>query len=411
MPKVCLEEAHTNLMLTVTEARNLILQQARSFGIETILLSEAYERVLAEDIYTDRDYPPFNRSAMDGYALKFKDLSNHKEFRLVDDMLAGERIKSLTEEGTCIKIMTGAPVPEGADLVIRVEDSEINDGMVKFKSLPFRNWLNIAMQGEDSRIGEMVLKKSTIIHASTSGLLASLGRSNVKVYSLPKVSIISTGNEIKAVGDFVLPHQIRDSNSYTIASFFQHYNIEIVSRKLVSDRKEEIKHAIESLKDMDILILSGGVSMGDADFVPEVLNACGVKTIFHKVQIKPGKPLWFGILDNKTVVFALPGNPVSCQVAFKVFIEPFLRACFGLTACQTIKLPLTSARKKKSSFEEYFPCILLPYGPHSGLQQIRNNGSGDFTSITRSAGLSVHPAEIEELKEGDVVEFIPWRGI
>jgi len=398
-------------MLTVTEARNLILQHARSFGIETILLSEAYERVLAEDIYADRDYPPFNRSAMDGYALKFKDLDKFKEFKLVAEMLAGEGIKSLIEEGACIKIMTGAPVPQGADLVIRVEDSELNDGMVKFKSLPSKIWQNIAIQGEDARLGELVLKKSTIINASTSGLLASLGRSNVKVHSLPKVSIISTGNEIKAVEDAVLRHQIRDSNSYTIASFFQHYNIDIASRKLVSDLKEEIKHAIESLKDMDILILSGGVSMGDADFVPEVLNECGVKTIFHKVQIKPGKPLWFGVRDNKKVVFALPGNPVSCQVAFKVFIEPFLRACFDLPPCQTIKLPLTSIRKKKSSFEEYFPCILGQFGSQAGLQQIKNNGSGDFTSITRSSGLAVHPAEIEELKEGDVVEFIPWRGI
>lgn len=397
-------------MLTVDEARNLILQHARSFDTETILLSEAHNRVLAEDIFADRDYPPFNRSAMDGYALKFTDIVKYKEFRLVAEMLAGESVKSLIEEGTCIKIMTGAPVPEGADLVIRVEDSEINDGMVKFKSLPSKIWQNIAIQAEDARLGELVLKKSTIINASTSGLLASLGRSKVCVYSLPKVAIISTGNEIKSVEDAVLPHQIRDSNSYTIASFFQHYNIDITSRKLVSDRKEEIKHAINSLKNMDILILSGGVSMGDADFVPEVLNECGVKTIFHKVQIKPGKPLWFGSRD-KAVVFALPGNPVSCQVAFKVFIEPFLRASFGLPLCQTIKLPLISNRKKKSSFEEYFPCILAPFGPTSGLQQIKNNGSGDFTSITRSLGLAVHPEEIEELNEGNVIEFIPWRGI
>ncbi len=398
-------------MLTVTEAQRLILQQARSFGIETILLSESYDRVLAEDVYADRDYPPFNRSAMDGYVLKFKDIEKFKEFKLVGEMLAGESIKSLKEEGTCIKIMTGAPVPEGADLVIRIEDSELKDGMVKFKSLPSRIWQNIAIKGEDAKSGEMVLQKSTIINAGTSGLLASLGRNNVRVYSLPKVSIVSTGNEIKAVGDAVLPHQIRDSNSYTIASFFQHYNIDIASRQLVPDRKEDIKNAIESLNDVDILILSGGVSMGDADFVPEVLADCGVKELFHKVQIKPGKPLWFGVRDNKTVVFALPGNPVSCQVAFKVFIEPFLRACFGLPPCHTLNLPLIGIRKKKSSFEEYFPCTLELFGSQTGLHQIKNNGSGDFTSVTRSSGLAVQPAEIEELKEGDFIEFIPWRGI
>ncbi|MCR6638581.1 MAG: molybdopterin molybdotransferase MoeA [Sporocytophaga sp.] len=398
-------------MLTVTEARNQILQQARSFGAETILLSESFDRILAEDVCADRDYPPFNRSAMDGYALKFNDIDRYKEFRLVGEMLAGEGIKSLKEEGTCIKIMTGAPVPEGADLVIRVEDSELKDGMVKFKSYPSRCWQNIAIRGEDAKSGEKVLQKSTIINASTSGLLASLGKNLVSVYSLPKVAIISTGNEIKSAGDIVLPHQIRDSNSYTIASFFQHYYIDIVSRQLVSDRKVDIKNVIKSLDEVDILILSGGVSMGDADFVPEVLSDCGVKEVFHKVQIKPGKPLWFGVRDNKTVVFALPGNPVSCQVAFKVFIEPFLRACFGLSPCQTIKLPLAGNRKKKSSFEEYFPCALGPFGSQTGLLPIKNNGSGDFTSVTRSFGLAMQPAEIEELKEGDFVEFIPWKGI
>ena len=398
-------------MLTVTEARNLILQQARSFGTDTILLSESFDRILAEDVCADRDYPPFNRSAMDGYALKFNDIDKYKEFRLVGEMLAGEGIKSLKEEGTCIKIMTGAPVPEGADIVIRVEDSELKDGMVKFKSYPSKIWQNIAIRGEDAKSGEKVLQKSTIINASTSGLLASLGKNLVSVYSLPKVAIISTGNEIKSAGDVVLPHQIRDSNSYTIASFFQHYSIEIVSRQLVSDRKVDIKNAIKSLNEVDILILSGGVSMGDADFVPEVLSDCGVKEVFHKVQIKPGKPLWFGVRDNKTVVFALPGNPVSCQVAFKVFIEPFLRACFGLPPWQTIKLPLTGNRKKKSSFEEYFPCALGTFGSQTGLLPIKNNGSGDFTSVTLSSGLAMQPAEIEELKEGDFVEFIPWKGI
>jgi molybdopterin molybdotransferase len=398
-------------MLTVTEARNLILQQARSFGTDTILLSESFDRILAEDVCADRDYPPFNRSAMDGYALKFNDIDKHKEFRLVGEMLAGEGIKSLKEEGTCIKIMTGAPVPEGADIVIRVEDSELKDGMVKFKSYPSKIWQNIAIRGEDAKSGEKVLHKSTIINASTSGLLASLGKNLVSVYSLPKVAIISTGNEIKSAGDVVLPHQIRDSNSYTIASFFQHYSIEIVSRQLVSDRKVDIKNAIKILNEVDILILSGGVSMGDADFVPEVLIDCGVKEVFHKVQIKPGKPLWFGVRDNKTVVFALPGNPVSCQVAFKVFIEPFLRACFGLHPCQTIKLPLAGNRKKKSSFEEYFPCALGTFGSQTGLLPIKNNGSGDFTSVTLSSGLAMQPAEIEELKEGNFVEFIPWKGI
>ncbi len=398
-------------MLTVTEARSLILQHARSFGVEAILLSESYDRVLAEDVCADRDYPPFNRSAMDGYALKYNDIDKYKEFRLVGAMLAGEGIKALKEEGTCIKIMTGAPVPEGADLVIRVEDSELKDGIVKFKSYPSKIWQNIAIKGEDAKSGEKVLLMSTIINASTSGLLASLGKNLVSVYSLPKVAIISTGNEIKAAGDAVLPHQIRDSNSYTIASFFQHYNIDVVSRQLVSDRKEDIKNSIKSLDDLDILILSGGVSMGDADFVPEVLAECGVKEIFHKVQIKPGKPLWFGVRDNKTVVFALPGNPVSCQVAFKVFIEPFLRACFGLPPCQILKLPLIGSRKKKSSFEEYFPCVLGTFGSQTGLHPIKINGSGDFTSVTRSSGLAIQPAEIEELQEGDFVEFIPWKGI
>jgi len=397
-------------MLTVSEARHLIVQQARSYGVETVPLSEAGNRILAEAVYADRDYPPFNRSAVDGYALRFKDIGHITSYRLVAQMLAGEPVKALTEEGTCIKIMTGAPVPQGADLVIRVEDAEEREEMVQFKMLPLKRWQNIALQGEDAKDGTMVLPHSIVINPSIVGLLASLGRATVRVYSLPRVAVISTGDEIKAVEVAVLPHQIRDSNSYTIASFFRNYGIETVSRQLVSDRKEELKKAVEHVRGADILILSGGVSMGSADFVPEVLAACGVRKLFHKVQIKPGKPLWFGV-GEKTVVFALPGNPVSCQVAFKVFIEPFLRACFGLTALPFIKLPLTSVRKKKSSFEEYFPCTLVADKASTGLLPVKNNGSGDFTSLACSAGIALHPAEREELKVGDLVDFIFWNGI
>jgi molybdopterin molybdotransferase len=396
-------------MINVKAAISLILGEARDFGPEEIFIENSYGRVLYEDIRADRDYPPFNRSAMDGFALRYADLAVCREFTIIEEVHAGSVAEKKISAGTCIKIMTGAPVPEEADLVIKVEDAVIHSNKVTFNNTDLKAWANISKKGEDTIKGETILKKGQICSPNVISVLAVLGKEMVSVFRLPEIAIISTGNEVVNLGATTLPHQIRDSNSYALKAFLMNYGIKVNTYLLVKDEKEGIRKALESVIHNDIVIISGGVSMGDADFVPEALTACKVTNIFHKVAIKPGKPLWFGRTANKGVVFGLPGNPMSCQVAFKVFIEPYLRKCFTMDPHKILLLPLCGHKKKKTKFHEYFPCNIITTDGKSELQPVKINGSGDVLSTINSHGLGLHPSEAEDLKNGETVSFIYWN--
>jgi molybdopterin molybdotransferase len=395
-------------MLAVKEAQAIICQLAKNFGVETVSIQNAQGRVLAEEVLADRDYPPFNRAAMDGYAIRAEDFleTGLREFQITEEIYAGALPSKNITKGTCYKIMTGASTPLNADTIIRIEDAEQNGTKVFFRIDQVKKGQNIAKKGEDRKEGELVLKKNTRLNAPEIAALAVLGKKEVSVHKLPVISIISTGDEVVPIAQIVLPHQIRNSNQYSIEGFLKNYSIKVADKRLVTDNKEVISKAILDFIDSDILILSGGVSMGDADFVPEVLNAAGVEKIFHKVAMKPGKPLWFG-KSRRGVVFALPGNPMSVQVAFKVFIEPFLRKCFGLPDSLILKMPMATERIKKVSFDEFFPCVIENEG-HSMLRPVVVNGSGDVTSTLYSHGLALHDQERKELKEGDLVDFFFW---
>jgi molybdopterin molybdotransferase len=395
-------------MINVKAALALILGEARDFGSEEIAIEESSGRILYEDIRADRDYPPFNRSAMDGFALRHQDLASCREFNIIEEVHAGSVAVKKISKGTCIKIMTGAPVPEEADLVIKVEDAIYRLNKVSFNNTDLKPWTNISKKGEDATKEKILLKKGQGCTPNVISVLAVLGKAKVKVFRSPSVAILSTGNEVMPVGAPILPHQIRDSNSYALKGFLMNYRINVKICLLVKDDKEEIRKAFESVMRSDIIIISGGVSMGDADFVPACLAACKVTNVFHKVAIKPGKPLWFGRTENKGVVFGLPGNPMSCQVAFKVFIEPFLRKCFSMESGQIIKLPLSEDKKKKTKFDEYFPCMIISANEKSELKPIKINGSGDIVSTLNSHGLALHGSDSEDLKKGQEVTFIPW---
>lgn len=395
-------------MLTIKEAQAIIGKQAKQFGVETVSIQAAQGRILAEDIMADRNYPPFNRAAMDGYAIRAEDFSENdlREFLVIEEIYAGAVSTKTLTKGSCYKIMTGSSTPLEADTIIRVEDSIQKENKVTFLVSTIKKGQNIAKCGEDRKEGTLVLKKNTTLDALQIAALAVLGKNNVGVHKLPVVSIISTGNEVIPIDQPVLPHQIRNSNQYTLESFLKNYSIKVAATRLVPDNKEELSNAVADFIHSDILILSGGVSMGDADYVPEILTASGVEKVFHKVAIKPGKPLWFG--KSKTgVVFALPGNPMSVQVAFKVFVEPFLRACFGLPPAMVLELPMAADRIKKVSFDEYFPCTIDNDGG-SSLMPVPINGSGDVTSLLYSHGLALQESDQKELKKGDLVDFLFW---
>ncbi len=402
-------------MTSIQQALDLILSSAKSFGIEEVSIHDAFNRVLAENIYADRDYPPFNRSAMDGYAVIASDFTKSipivigTELKLIEKLLAGGVANQKVITGTCIKIMTGAPVPEGADAVVRVEDTIEKVDFVIFNVSVVKHKQNIATQAEDACKGDLIIKKNVVLSATEISVLAVTGKSKVTVYKLPDISIVSTGNEIVSVESAILPHQIRDSNSYSIKGFLKLYSISSVNTFHVADDKIKLKEVIKNNLNKDILILSGGVSKGDADYVPEVLLSLGVREVFHHVKIKPGAPLWFGVMPAGGIVFGLPGNPVSVQVAFKVFIEPFICRCFNMEALQSLYLPLFNEKLKKTKFTEYFPCKLITKNKVTGIVSTKMNGSGDISATLGSHGIAIHPEEVDTIKENDIVEFYFWN--
>ncbi|TGL75973.1 molybdopterin molybdotransferase MoeA [Leptospira jelokensis] len=396
-------------MIPYEEAIQFIDQEAKSFGTESVPLLEAYGRILAESVLADRDYPPFNRSAMDGFAIALKDFEANKQFVYERELHAGSTLKKLPEE-TVIRIMTGAPVPEGFDVVIKIEDTILsehqNQKMVKFPIENVSLWQNIAKQGEDAIKSDPMLSVGTYLNLSEVSLLASLGTMDVTVFSLPKVKIISTGNEVVPFGVTPLPHQIRDSNSVTISTFLKKWKITPIEISRVPDDVSIIKNTIEQSLDCDILILSGGVSMGEMDLVPSILKELGVETIFHKTAIKPGKPIWFG-KKKKTIVFGLPGNPFSVQTCLRIFIDPFLRSCFSQKKEVYLKFPISQTKKKKHSLTEFFP-VRFTTNEKTRLEAIAFNGSGDIKAGIFSDGLALFPSESKEILSESSIQFLPW---
>ena len=387
-------------MQSIENALELILSNKQNFGTETISIHDCLDRVLAEDIYADRDYPPFNRATMDGYAIISQDINIGKNnlLKITDTIHAGEAKQFALESGNCIKIMTGAPVPKRANAVIRIEDTHINGNEIHFNVKQLKENQNIAIQGEDARKGDLLI----------ISLLAVTGHAKLEVYKLPIIAIVSTGNEIVAVESVIQPHQIRDSNVHTLKNSLLNYCISAIQTALIVDDKIALKNTISELLNTDIIIISGGVSKGDADYVPEILKHLGVIEIFHRVSIKPGNPLWFGKMPNGGVVFGLPGNPISVQVGYKVFIESFIRKCFDMEPIEPIFLPLLGEKSKKSNFTEYFPCKLTHENKKSGLAINKMNTSGDISTTNNSDGIAIHPSEKQIIEKGEFVEFYFW---
>lgn len=393
-------------MINYTEARTMIRSKAHSFGTDTLPLEQAYGRVLNETVRADRDYPPFNRATMDGYALRTEDLQGGvREFRVVATILAGDTTSRQLSAGECYKIMTGASVPADADMVIRREDTEEGELSICIRVDTARPFLNIARQGEDLRAGDLVIDSPCIGEPAIIGLLASLGQKELTVARLPKVALITTGNEIVSVATQPGPAQIRNSNRWLLQAFLKKWQINPWSYQHVPDDKALLRNAIEEALSADMIILCGGVSAGDADYVPGMLEAAGVTRLFHKLAIKPGKPVWCGMGPRDTMVFALPGNPFSCVVGFILLIQPFLQACFGLPEKAHLGLPLGTAKKKHTPLDEFFPVRV--HGAPAKLLPVSLNGSGDIRLGMQANALALHPAGMPDLEEGTNIIYFP----
>ncbi|MGY3212730.1 molybdopterin molybdotransferase MoeA [Mucilaginibacter sp. HD30] len=391
-------------MITVEQAEELILSNAGDYGAEIILFEESLERVLAETIKADRDLPPFDRVSMDGIAMRYADFEKGiRTFVIKATQAAGDTPVNVEQTGECVEIMTGAALPESVDTVIRYEDLEISDGKATLQVKDIKKGQNIHIRGADRRQGDVILTPGRIITPAVISMVASVGETELRVKRKPRVVIISSGDEIVEAEAKPTPYQIRGSNSYMVKAVLAQAGID-TGMVHVPDEPEAIKSILQQcLVNFDVLLLSGGISMGKFDYIPQVLKELQVEQIFHKVQQRPGKPVWFGKHENGPVVFAFPGNPVATFMCTQRYFLPWLSKTLGaeakmatyavLNADITFHPPLQYFLQVKLSFTEEGRLLATP---------IEGNGSGDFANLADTDAFMELPLNKTEFKKGEV---------
>ena len=314
-------------MLTPAQAESLIEQHLTCLPIESLPLTQAAGAVLRENIYAERDHPPFDRVAMDGVALLAAGAaSNAGRLRVVGTQNAGDLPQTLSDPDACIEIMTGAVLPNGCDAVVPVEHIQRNGAIAELGRKAVQQWQNVHRRGSDCRQGELLLTAGTRLFAPEVAIAAGAGMARVRVSAQPMIVVISTGNELVEPGELIEPHQVRRSNAYGITAALRQHGFARVADDHVRDDEAALEERLKfHLRTHDVLILSGGVSMGKLDLVPKVLERLGVNLVFHHVAQRPGKPMWFGVAQSGPAVFALPGNPVSTLVCLSRYVLPALR--------------------------------------------------------------------------------------
>jgi molybdopterin molybdotransferase len=383
-------------MISFDEAYECVMSSVRLLAAERVGLHDAWNRILAEDVRADRDLPPFPKSAMDGFACRREDLQN--DLVVVETIQAGSMPRITLGKNECAKIMTGARLPEGADCVIEVElTAQVAENAIRFTGAKAPN--NICFQGEDIRQGELVIAKGTRLGPPGIAMLATMGCTQPLVACRPRVGIIATGTEL--VEPWVEPSesQIRNSNScqlwahvLSMAAVPSYYGI-------AQDTEAAIEAAINTARaNSDVLLLSGGVSVGEFDLVPGILSKIGAKTLFDKIAVKPGKPTLFGLLDH-TYFFGLPGNPVSVFVLFELLVKPFLYGLMGRRfSPETVTAPLeTTVLRKHYDREMWLPVSFTVRG---GVATVEYHGSAHIHAFCFADGLIRVPAGTREIPEG-----------
>jgi len=399
--------------LSVSEAQRVVLESAVVFGAEQVKLEQSLGRVLAEEVCANRDLPPYDISAMDGYALRSADLGNiPAALEIIEDIKAGDMPTKTLAPGQCARIMTGAPLPQGADAVIRVEETEAKpDNRVQINQA-VKPGNDIRRLGESMRNGEVVLTSGTEITPGVIGVLATVKRAQVQVYRRPRVAILSTGNELENLDEPVDPNKIPDANSYALLAQVQALGIEPVLLGIARDDPDELARYLKRGLEYDVLLVSGGTSVGVHDYVRPTIEALGVQMLFWRVAMKPGHPVAFGKVPSAnaaesagTFVFGLPGNPVSSMVCFVQFVAPALRRMMGHARIhrRTIEARLTHNVKHQPGRTEFIRVLLAKEQGGYAATSTGAQGSGMLLSMARADGLAVLPAECNGLAAGSMV--------
>lgn len=395
-------------MISVEEADRLLNARLYQSDREVVPLSSAMGRYLADDVCADRDFPPFDRVAMDGIAIRHADyLSSGFTFEVIGARYAGQPMLSMGEGQVCVEVMTGVMLPADADTVVRYEDFDLKDGKALIRT-EIRKGQNIHFQGSDARAGDVVLKSGTCLSAADIPVLASVGAAAVPVKSLPRVAVVSTGDELVAAEEIPAPHQIRSSNRHAIAAGLSTLGIVCTLVHLRDDQEDRHRRLEELLESNDIVVLTGGVSKGKADWVPEALAQAGVRKIFHQVSQRPGKPFWYGFGDN-VFVFAFPGNPVSTFLCLYRYLLPWLKSSFGENTVRRDEAVLAEDFTFQPGLTLFLQVRVQLKNGTLYAQPVPGGGSGDFINLTKVDGFLELPADSTHFKAGTAYPFHSFR--
>jgi len=396
-------------MITVAEAIDQILQTINPLGLERVNILDALGRVLGEDVTAGRNIPPKDNSAMDGYALRFQDTIGAAEnspvvLEVIEDIPAGVIPQKSIAAGQSARIMTGAPIPVGADAVMKMEDTEKDKQNVKIKA-EAKLGQDIRRAGEDVREGELVMPKGSIIRPAGIGMLASLGRSFISVYQRPLVAVLATGNELVDIDENPSPWKIINSNSYSIASQTLNCGALAMQIGIAKDNREDLIAKFQAAMRADIIVSSGGVSVGDYDLVKDIMQEVGSRMQFWQVAMRPGKPLAYGRAGD-VPMFGLPGNPVSSMISFEQFIRPAILKMMGHRNIfrKTVRAVLQEDIEIRKGLTHFIRALVTVTADGYAASTTGEQGSGILKSMVRANGLIVLPEDAEQVKSGTVVK-------
>jgi molybdopterin molybdotransferase len=397
-------------MISLEQAQEIILKEAHPLGTEKVDIISSLGRVLAEDIYAHRTLPPWDNSAMDGYAVRSEDVANASRtngvaLRVVEFVPAGTLPQREVLPGEAIKIMTGAPMPHGSDAVVMVEDtSSIRDDEVLILQAA-RPGQNMRRAGEDVRQGELVLARGAVVSPAEVGMMAALGRSFVSVHQRPLVAILSTGDELVDVDQLPTIKEIISANCYSLFACALECGAVPMRLGIARDTVEDIRSKLQGGLRADIVLTSAGVSMGEKDLVQSALQQLGFDLCFWKVAIKPGMPTAFGTLEGK-LVFGLPGNPVSVMVTFELFVRPVLMKMMGHTKLfrPMVEAIMDEDFRKKKGRKNFIRVVLSSKDGEIHASPAGDQGSGILRSMVLANGLAIIPEETAEIRKGGKVQ-------
>jgi molybdopterin molybdotransferase len=399
-------------MITPAEADRLIGQHLQCLPIESLPLAQCAGAVLRENIYAERDQPPFDRVAMDGIALNSASPGVlARTLRVQGTQAAGEPPLTLSDTEACIEVMTGAVLPGGCDCVVPVEELSVSAGVASLNAQArVESGRNVHRRGSDTRQGTLLVAAGERLHAPEIAAAAGAGMARIRVSSQPMLAVISTGNELVEPGEPVLAHQIRRSNAYGIVAALREHGFQRVADDHIDDDAAALQARLRfHLETHDVLVLSGGVSMGRYDLVPRALEELGVRAVFHKVAQRPGKPLWFGMAPSGAAVFALPGNPVSTLVCLSRYVLPALFASLGARPPPPERLALGAPVTVTPPLAFFLPVRIQhdDWG-RAWAQPAPTNGSGDFTALAGTTGFVELPPGPNTYPKGFVTRLYRW---